>query len=230
MTNTLHRQGSVESLAGDYVIFARPASGINREGAGPRLQTFLRLAKQHRPVNLGNEDFGAATPDQWDDMIAATTDQSGCTATFNDPDRLLAFLADLAEADLGISINISGLVDRVESLGRAVGITRHSMEQSLGFWGATDRLAARPVLEISTMCGHGMVSFNLVAKMIEQVKTGKLSPRQAAALLTRPCVCGAFNPARAEALLARARTVAGQLTGLPGLGPATTGPGHKAAS
>jgi len=53
------------------------------------------------------------------------------------------------------------------------------------------------------MCGHGMVSFGLIRKMIEQVRMRRRTPRQAALLMARCCECGAFNPARAEALLTR---------------------------
>ncbi len=77
--------------------------------------------------------------------------------------------------------------------------------QTLGILGRTERLAGSQVLEINTLCGHGMVSFNLIKKVIDQVKLGKLTPRQGAALLAKPCACAAFNPRRAEDLLERAR-------------------------
>jgi hypothetical protein len=51
------------------------------------------------------------------------------------------------------------------------------------------------------MCGHGQVSFNLVTKIIEDVKTGKRTLQQGAEELAKPCQCGVFNPARAVALL-----------------------------
>ncbi len=51
------------------------------------------------------------------------------------------------------------------------------------------------------MCGHGMVSFNLIRKMIEQVRLRRMTPKQAARMMAKCCECGAFNPARAEALL-----------------------------
>ena len=51
------------------------------------------------------------------------------------------------------------------------------------------------------MCGHGMVAFNLVRKMIEDIKTGRRTVKDAAEELAKPCQCGVFNPGRAEALL-----------------------------
>ena len=207
MTNTLHRQGTLENLQGDYVIFARPAAGINREGCAPKLKEFLRICLKHNPVNMGNEENCGVPREKWPEMIDKTTDNVGATATFADLDSLRAVLDELKEADLGISINITGLAEAVHECCRSVGITRHSIEHSLGFHGRVERLPSRSILEINTMCGHGMVSFNLVKKMIDYVKLGKLTPEQAAKILAKPCACGAFNPERAAKLLERFRDI-----------------------
>lgn len=207
MTNTLHRQGTLENLQGDYVIFARPAAGINRDGCAPKLREFLRICLRHSPVNMGNEESLGIPREQWPEMIEKTTDKVGATAAFADLDALGAVLAELKEADLGISINISGLAQNVHQCARSAGITRHSIEHSLGVHGRTERLPAKSILEINTMCGHGMVSFNLVKKMIDYVKLGKLTPQEAANLLAKPCACGAFNTERAALLLERFRDV-----------------------
>jgi hypothetical protein len=112
---------------------------------------------------------------------------------------------DLIRADLGISINISGLLDDVQACCRKAGIERHSVEHSLRFWGAKDRLPEREILEFSTMCGHGMVSFNLVRKMIEHVRLRRLTPKEAAKIMAKCCECGVFNPSRAEMLLEKVK-------------------------
>jgi hypothetical protein len=39
--------------------------------------------------------------------------------------------------------------------------------------------------------------------MIEQVRLRRMTPKQAARMMAKCCECGAFNPARAEALLDR---------------------------
>jgi len=51
------------------------------------------------------------------------------------------------------------------------------------------------------MCGHGMVSFNLIRKMVDHVKLRRLTTTEAARIMAKCCACGAFNPARAEMLL-----------------------------
>jgi len=47
-----------------------------------------------------------------------------------------------------------------------------------------------------------MASFNLIRKMVELVKLERLTTAEAARHMGRCCECGAFNPARAEKLLA----------------------------
>jgi hypothetical protein len=51
-----------------------------------------------------------------------------------------------------------------------------------------------------------MVSMSLAKKMIDWVKEGRRTPEQGAAILTRFCSCGVFNPARAARLLDAARS------------------------
>jgi len=101
-------------------------------------------------------------------------------------------------------VNISGLAEEVDGILRSHGIVRHSIEHSLGVLGTIERLPTRQVLEITTMCGHGLISHNFARKMIDWVKLGKLTPRQAGRYLARPCVCGAFNIDRAADLLTKA--------------------------
>lgn len=203
MTNTLHRQGTVEDLKRDYVIFATTARGITREGSAPKLQEFTRICLRHNPINMGDGKQGNILQDDVDirELIANQKDGSGAAAVFTDLDALREVMAELIEADLGISINVSGLLDGVQECCRRNGTERHSVEHSLGFWGSTDLLPEREILEFNTLCGHGLVSFNLIRKMIEFVKLRRLTPSQAARAMGKCCECGVFNTVRAEMLL-----------------------------
>jgi hypothetical protein len=203
MTNTLHRQGTAEELKEDYVIFTTTARGINREGSAPKIHEFLRICKKYNPVNTGSSKKGNILQDAIDfpDLVACLGDGATSAAVFTDLDTLKKVIAELIEADLGISINVSGLLDGVQECCRAGGTERHSVEQSLGFWGANDRLPERDILTINTLCGHGLVSFNLIHKMIDYVKMRRLTPAEAAKIMGKCCECGVFNTARAEQLL-----------------------------
>jgi hypothetical protein len=203
MTNTLHRQGAEEDLKGDYVIFVSMAREINREGSASKIHEFLRVCQKYNPVNIGSSKWGSVLQDDvnFDDLIVNLKDGSTSAAVFTDLDTLQKVMAELIEADLGISINVSGLLLGVQECCRGNGIERHSVEHSLGFWGSRDRLPEREILEFNTLCGHGLVSFNLIRKMIEYVKLRRLTPKEAAKIMGKCCECAVFNTDRAERLL-----------------------------
>ncbi|OGQ04613.1 MAG: hypothetical protein A2026_20470 [Deltaproteobacteria bacterium RBG_19FT_COMBO_46_12] len=207
MTNTLHRQGTTESLKNDYIIFAHTAKGITREGSAAKLQEFMRICLKYTPVNIGDGKQGNIYKDDIDiqKLISNQGDGAGALAVFTDLDTLQKVVEELIQADIGISINISGLLDEVQACCRRAGIERHSAEHSLGFWGAKDRLPEREIMEFNTMCGHGMVSFNFIRKMIDYVKLRRLTPKKAARIMAKCCECGAFNPVRAEMLLEKVK-------------------------
>ena len=226
MTNTLHRysehyatprSSDPAPIKDDYIVFAMATRGVNDSDLVEKYRTFLRLAMKHKPVNLGDASKGglyqpsvSLNPlahwrrDQQPDLdrvIAEIEGHSTVAAVFDNHEAMEGFVRDLREADLGVSINISAPMDTARRCCEQVGIVRHSVEYSLGFHGQMDRLPDRKVLEIATMCGHGMVSFGLVRKMIDWVKEGRRRPNEAVRTLARFCVCGVFNLSRAEKLL-----------------------------
>lgn len=221
MTNTLHRYGDAESFRDDFIVFAMPTRGVNDAGCAEKLRTFLRLALKHHPVNLGDARKGGIyqpsqrlnplthwrrlDPPRVEEVIERIDGPTTVSAVFDNSKDLIAFLEEVKEADLGLSINISGLMDAADLCCRKVGITRHSVEYSLGFRGQLDRLPDRTVLELSTMCGHGMVSANFARKMTDWVKENRRTPAEAARAMGRFCVCGIFNITRAQQILERAR-------------------------
>lgn len=221
MTNTLHRFGAPETQRDDYIVFAMSSKGINDEGAAEKLQAFLRLAMKHGPVNMGHATKGGMyrpssdlTPlAHWsrpagadpETVVRGIEEPSTVAAVFDDAAKVEALLKDLKAADLGISINISGLAEEANACCKRAGITRHSIEYSLGFHGDLNQLPDRHVLELSTMCGHGMVSHNFARKMIDMVRENRRTPAQAATAMARFCACGIFNLTRAMRVLEHAR-------------------------
>ena len=202
MTNTLHRKGSIEDLKGDYVIFTSVAKDI-KPGSAPKIHEFLRICNKYNPINIGSSKLGSVLQDdvKFNDLVTQLKDGSTSAAVFTDVDTLQKVVSDLVEADLGISINISGLLEGAHECCSKSGIQRHSLEQSMGFWGAKDRLPERDVMEITSLCGHGMVSFNLIHKMMEYVRMRRLTPKKAAKIMGKCCECAVFNTDRAEKLL-----------------------------
>lgn len=221
MTHSLHRFGRYEDLTGDFIVFAMPARGFNDTDAIETQKAFLRLALDFGPVNIGDAKRGGEFRPQealnplvhWkrdtepdpEAVIDGVESTGIVSAVFDDFEKMQAFVRALQVADLGVSINISALADQAQACCGACGITRHSVEYSLGFQGRTEELPEKPVLELSTMCGHGTVSFGLAKKMLDRVRTGRKTPKEAARTLARFCVCSIFNPARAEKILAGER-------------------------
>ncbi len=103
----------------------------------------------------------------------------------------------------GYSVVVQGLYDDVKRCCNKMGLKVHTTNHSLGIWGKKEKLPSQELLEITTMCGHGMVPASLVKDALNDIKTGKSTVKEAALKLTRPCVCGTFNPDRAERLLAK---------------------------
>ena len=221
MTNTLHRYGSEESFNDDLIVFAIPARGINDKNAVEKQRRFLEIARKYNPVNMGDASHGAIfhpskelnpsvhwhrhAERDFDAVLNCVSCPTTVSAVFDNADAVVDFIKELKQADLGLSINISASLDKAQECVRRAGLERHSVEYSLGFFGQTDRMADRQTLELATMCGHGMLSFSFVRKLVDWVKQGRRSPEQASATLARFCSCGIFNPTRACRLLEDAK-------------------------
>jgi hypothetical protein len=208
MTHTLHRIGDNSSLKEDFVVLAMPSKDINHPGSGPKLRRFLEMALEAGAIKIGdarkgNEYYQGGI----DRVLANVEDRAVVHAVFNDYDKLTKFLKVLKEEDLGMSVVVSGLFEMTEQCIKEVGLEKHTINQSLGRWGRTDKLPALEILQLNTMCGHGMVTVGLIEHVVEKIKTGKITPEQGAEELFKPCMCGVFNPFRAADLL---RTLVGK--------------------
>lgn len=219
MTNTLHRFGPGEEFKDDYIVFAMCTRGKNDIGAVEKLQRFLAICVKYKPVNIGDAKKGGLcrpsnnlTPlTHWrrtdgttvEDVISGISEPTTVSAVFDNPKSLSDALKEVKAADLGLSINIAALTDDAQHCGMDAGIQRHAVEYSLGFIGRQTLLPKEDTLSLMTMCGHGMIAATFAEKMIEWVKTGRRTPRECTRYMSRFCVCGIFNPVRAERLLCR---------------------------
>lgn len=221
MTNTLHRYGTKDNLRDDFIVFAMAGKGYNDEGSLDKAKAFLRAAIKYRPINMGNalvnslyrpeKDLsfiklyfiGRKEKTTYEDLIAEIPAAGSAAVVLDSSEKLKSFIRDVKGLDLGLSVNISALVDDVRDLCGEVDITPHAVEYTLGFHGNTDRLPDNDTLSISTMCGHGMVSAHFARKMLDRVKEGRIEPKDAACCMAKFCVCGVFNISRAMKILTR---------------------------
>lgn len=203
MTHTLHRRGSVQDLHEDYVVLILTAAGINREGSEEKMRQIWEVFSHYEKdlCNFGNHD-----PNRDGDALYNMGDLKKAKsriahAVFKDRKTLKACLEELKDRDFGISVVVSGLYDEVEKICAEVGLSPHTVNQSLGIHGRTDKLPDELTLEIHTMCGHAMVAPNLIRYMVREINEGGTTCEQAAMELSRMCDCGIFSPYRAEKLL-----------------------------
>jgi hypothetical protein len=202
MTHTLHRQGDRENLRDDYVVFTMSAKTVNAKGSATKMKRFFEILEKHHPVSYGDMKTGNAFEQDRDTIYHGIQDTSIVHFVFTDRQTVEKVLGELKEEDLGTSVIVSGLVDTVDEMCQRVGLGHlHTVEFSGGIHGKLSLLPEKPVLEVTTMCGHGMVASNLVREMADQVKRGKKSLEEAGIELAKPCQCGVFNPKRAERLL-----------------------------
>jgi len=201
MTHTLHRRGTEENLSNDFVILVMAAKGINEEGAAEKMREALKITSRHNPVNMGDMKTGNIYATEFDEIINKVQNTSIVHAVFTDLDTVTKAVKEIKEAELGISVVLSSTFPLARECAHKTGVTTHTVEYSLGIWGATEKLPPNDILEITTMCGHGMIASNLVSSLLERIKAGKISTHEASLELAKACECGIFNPARAEALL-----------------------------
>lgn len=219
MTNTLHRYGNAESFRDDYIIFAIPSKGKNDEDCIPKLKEFLRICARYNPSNMGNGNRGSIAPEKnlgpvahwkrsaapdWEKVIEGVTKPGTVSAVFASAQQAHECLKEVVAADFGLSVNMSTSVENAKRAAEDCGIRRHSVEYALAFHDPHDHLPNSQVLGLSTMCGHGMVSFNMARKMLDMVREGRRTTEQAVATLTRLCPCGVYNPDRAKRLIEEA--------------------------
>ena len=203
MSHALHRYGTIDNLQNDYTMYARTSRYVNREGCGPTLRKILDIILSEKPVNFGSSHAGKSykaglVPKEY----ASTLDKAyGVACCFSSKEAMRRVLKKLKEADTGISIVVSGLIDEIVKMGKDLDLKPHTAFLSLGIHGKRALLPEDKVLGVTTMCGHGMLASRLTQAVMKKVKSAKMTREEGAKLLAQPCPCGIFNTDRCEELL-----------------------------
>ena len=201
MTHTLHRAGSRRSLSNDFPILAHVARGFNDQGSQEKLRRISEIFIKYTDLNFGCLTLGNRYSTSIPEIMKKI--KVGCHAVFRDNESLTACMKELKQADIGLSIVVSGCFDIIKECCKKEYIKWHLTEYSLGIHGKTELLPSEPYLEIITMCGHSMVAKAHIDYLVKQIKKGKISYEDAGIGLAKPCVCGIFNPERAANILRR---------------------------
>jgi hypothetical protein len=202
MTHTLHRIESDAIPEKDFVILCMASQKFNDQGAGEKLKKIFNLLLDLNPDNIADDNLGGIyTGETPETILNHMNDKAYVGVAFSEEEKLKEALRRLKEADLGMSVVVSGNVEVVFKLLKEVGLKPHTVNLSLGTFGKTEILPKKEVLEITCMCGHGMVSAKHVETAMRKVKSKKISAAEGGKDLAHSCTCGIFNPQRAEKLI-----------------------------
>jgi hypothetical protein len=199
MTHTLHRQGCVQSLREDYVVF----TFVEEESVPGVLATHkARLAKRF--------PRGYAMLRSLKHVVVRMLRVIGIRGPEEEPEEELEGLfvlhsreelsncvEMLKKANTGKSLVVSGLIDEVNGCLQELGLCPHTIQLSLGHFGKTELLPSEEVLEMTTMCGHHMISPRLVERLASDINKGRIASEEAADAMAKLCICGVFNRVRA---------------------------------
>ena len=205
MTHTLHRRGKTEDLQEDFVLLIRISRGINQEGSEEKMRQIWEVISHYEQdlVNFGNHKPNWGGGELYNMEVLKKDTSRIIHVVFKDREKLKACLKEIKDRDFGISVVVSGLYKETQKICSEIGLSPHTVNHSLGSHGKTELLPEGDVLEINTMCGHAMVSANLIGHMAKEIGEGNITCKDAAKKLTRMCDCGIFNTYRAEKILSK---------------------------
>lgn len=201
MSHSLHRIGKEKDLEQDYVILSMGALRHNKMEAGEKLKTISKIMIDNDPVNMGDAGYGSLMMNQTTEDFRSERQPKVITATYDNPEAVKKTLGEIKEEHLGVSVVVSGLMEKVEEIVEDIGLEMHTVNLSAGVHGKTELLADEAIREFTTMCGHHLIAPDLVTDTIDRYKKGKITLDEAAARLGKNCVCGLFNTTRAKELI-----------------------------
>lgn len=201
MTHSLHRRGSDRYLKNDFTLLVTAASGINNIGARESMMEILDAIWEIGPTNIGSNETGTILSGVTLEQIRnGFTSVPRIRCNFSTSEKAFSAIKRLQELGTGMSVTLSGPIGDILEMCKEYGIKPHSINLSLDIWGKKDKLPSEDVLELLTMCGHGLVPGKLIEQTIEEVKNEKLSPQKATVKISPFCICGIYNTDRAEKL------------------------------
>lgn len=200
MSHSAHRHGTVENLQNDYTFYCR-TSKANREGSEPHLRDTFEIILSEKPANYGHTRAGSFAGGLLPEEFVKTLNKAvGVQCAFSSKEKIKSVLQKTQKLDHGISIVVGGLIDEIVNISKDIGIKPHTAYLSLGIHGETSSLPEEEILEITTMCGHGLVAFQLTKVVIKKINSGKMTPEEGAIFLAKLCPCGIFNTDRCKTL------------------------------
>ncbi len=208
MSHTLHREGSIKSLEKDYCLLITPYKGCNNIQAEEKIKKFVDIIFDVGPVNFRffrvpkEGEFNLpVNKEKILNFKDEVYDNTKIRCVFDDKKKIKEIIKKINKTNFGLSVIISGPRKEIETILKEINIQPHSINIGMGTYGSLEKLPDPNFREITTMCGHGLISPGLVKYMLIKIKAGKISYEEASIELAKPCICGVFNQKRAEEIL-----------------------------
>lgn len=203
MTHTLNRRGLSESRPGEEIIFLAMVQQKAKPHKTEAMRAMAETVLKYKPDNIIGAPLGLTNQEVIEKCIGAGI----VTAVFSNQNDVEKLLEEIKTRRFGISVVLSGLFSDVQKICEETGLTPHTYNISLGIFGRTERLPDEKTLDITTQCGHALISPHLVKHIVQRMKKGKMTSAEGAKMLVKPCVCGIGNPNRFENILDQLVTV-----------------------
>ncbi|MBN1381842.1 MAG: hypothetical protein JXA41_09225 [Deltaproteobacteria bacterium] len=198
MTHTLNRRGLDNGRPGEEICVLSMIHYQDRnEETAEAMRELARTIIAYGPNNIMGSSVGA-TPEQ---IIESAAASGVITAVFTDKDTVGRLVREIKTKDPGISVVLSGLFSDIHDICEYAGLTEHTSNYAVGISGNAALLPDHITLEIATQCGHGLVSRHYIQHVACRIAEGKMTAREGAELLSKPCVCGIVNKKRTEEIL-----------------------------
>ena len=199
MTHTLNRTGLDDTKPGEEFVILCMAHYKDKAARSKQMEEMARVIIDHRPINFIGHPLGIK-----EDDLAPLAGLTGIiTAVYTNKDLVIRLVKEIKSRKLGISVVLSGLFSDIGDVCRATGLTEHTSHIALGVFGKTEKIADPLTMEITTQCGHALVSRQYVKDIVKRLQKGKLTAAEGSELLAKPCVCGILNPKRTETILTK---------------------------
>ena len=197
MTHTLNRTGLSESRPGEEIAVLCMAHNTEKPQKMDAMKKLAETVLKYNPNNVIGRPMGLDNATI--EMMAPMT--GIITAVFNDKEDVEKLVKEIKDQKLGVSVVLSALFSDVRDVCACAGLKEHTYHTSLGVFGKTEKLPDEKTLEITTQCGHALISAHLVEALVKKIRKGKTTVEEAAQMLVKPCACGIGNTKRIEKIL-----------------------------
>lgn len=206
MTHSLHRLGNQSSIKSEFIVLTFGHSRGSKTALERKKATFQK--KNPGVYKIVKNGYTSLKLDRFIKKIKETKNKDIYTGPYiiKTKEELYRCLKKIKTAKSGRSVVVSGIIEDIDECLKRLDLRMHTVQYSLGYFGKTELLPDSNILEMTSMCGHHMISPKLVKKLADDVKRGKLTPQEASSSMEKLCVCKIFNKNRATDILERMKT------------------------